>query len=210
MTFQGDDTHPTSYHVQALAALSNAQIQASSSICKNIDWNELLSFLSSPDAQIEGTRSWLWQTCTEVGFFQTCLINSTCPFGRGLHDIQQDLEICRVAFGISSALVRKNVEETLAFYGGWILQGTNILSINGNVDPWSTMAAKSSCADINNCVTNTPSIWVEGASHHFWTHKSKETDSASTIKVREDIHNWVMDILFRYSTQQGLEMISVY
>jgi len=180
---------------QALASLSNAQLLQSSTTCKNIDWYEMLEFLSSPEAQTQGIRSWLWQTCTEVGFFQTCPSNSTCPFGRGLHEIQQDLDICRIAFGIPDDLVRQNVDETLAYYGGWFLQGTNILSVNGDVDPWSTKSARTECKGIKNCTSNSPSIWVAGASHHFWTHPSKSTDAPSILHARELVHSWVTDLL---------------
>ena len=80
----------------------------------------MLNFLISPtQSQIDGTRSWLWQTCTEFGFYQTCEFNSTCPFQHGYHTIELDLEICEKAFGISPLAVKENIRETLLYYGGW-------------------------------------------------------------------------------------------
>jgi serine protease 16 len=184
-------------YAQALASLSQAQLKLSSQMCKNIDWNDMLAFLSSPDAQMDGIRSWLWQTCNEVGFFQTCPSDSTCPFGRGFHNIQQDLDICRIVFGISSDQVQKNVDETLAFYGGWDLHATNVLSVNGNVDPWSTMSMRSDCADHSKCPSNTSILWVNRTSHHFWTHKSQSTDTEELVHIRGLIHDWVTDLLLR-------------
>ena len=179
-------------------SLSAAEILARLSIemegegqCKDISWEGMIDFLSSEKAQAGGTRSWLWQTCTEVGFYQTCTVNSTCPFARGLHVLDDDLEICQRAFGIDPEMVRGNVEDTLNEYGGWDIASSRILSVNGDIDPWSAKSySNSGRTDIE-----LPSYWSIGASHHYWTHEVKGSDGFGIMRTREIIYDWVMNVL---------------
>lgn len=176
--------------MEKLGTLSKFQSEQ----CKDIDWDEMISFLSSDAAKVEGTRSWLWQTCTEVGFYQTCEMNSTCPFGRGYHQLDADLEICEKAFGIDRELVADNVKETLTYYGGWNMEGSRILSVNGDVDPWSAQSmnvgGKKNSIDL-------PTYWSKGASHHFWTHQVFESDGKAINDTRDFIHRWVISLLYK-------------
>lgn len=177
--------------VEILAKLSNEM--ESSGECRDISWEGMISFLSSPEeAKVEGTRSWLWQTCTEVGFYQTCETNSTCPFARGYHTLDADLEICQRAFGIDKDFVKENVEDTLNYYGGWDISSSRILSVNGDVDPWSAMSYSNSGRKNRDL----PSIWSNSSSHHFWTHEVKESDGPAIMETREIIYSWVTGVLF--------------
>ena len=128
--------------MERLAAL--AHDQHPNQPCVDTSWDNFLQYLSSPLAKRGGLRSWLWQTCTEFGFYQTCKIGSTCPYGKGYHELDQDLEICEQAFGISKDAVALNVQETLDYYGGWDLKGTRIIFTNGLVDPWSMLSVTKS------------------------------------------------------------------
>ena len=165
----------------------------SSEQCVDINWNNMIEFLSSDAAKKDGTRSWLWQTCTEMGFYQTCTTDSLCPYGKGFHTVDQDLEMCERAFGISREFVPRNVEETLTYYGGWDMQGNRILSVNGDVDPWSALSMN---IGGNANSTDLPTYWSLGSSHHFWTHQSTETDDQKVAAAREMIHSWVINLLY--------------
>ena len=192
--------------------------QKASGECVDIDWEKMISWLSSDTAKEDGTRSWLWQTCTEMGFYQTCEENSTCPYGKGYHTVDQDLEICERAFGIDAELVPKNVKDTLTHYGGWDMKGSRILSVNGNVDPWSALSMNE--GGVNS--TDMPTYWSVsfflvnivlqfyfwliqkliilimttqlGASHHFWTHEVKDSDGDTVQATRDMIYNWVINV----------------
>mmetsp|Transcript_8248 Transcript_8248/g.18591 ORF Transcript_8248/g.18591 Transcript_8248/m.18591 type:complete len:596 (-) Transcript_8248:134-1921(-) len=158
--------------------------------CSDMSWDQTLEFLANPiQAQAGGLRSWLWQTCTEFGFYQTCHVNSTCPFGQGWHTLKEDYEICERAFGVAPAQVRRAIQETLGYYGGRNLAATRILSVNGDVDPWSELALRHSHG------RSLPTLVVAGASHHFWTHASKSSDEAPVVAARQVIHQTVMNWL---------------
>ena len=162
------------------------------STCVEIDWNATLQAFSDPKVTSVGWRSWLWQTCTEVGYYQTCKDDEEgdnfCPYASGFHLVDMDLEICQVAFNISSKQVYDNVQATIDHYGtisnfgGKDHSNVRILTVNGNVDPWSTLGiptSKSTC--------DMPVKMVPGASHHFWTHPIKVSDDDEIVDIREYI-----------------------
>ena len=178
-----------------LANLSKAQ---SSPSCKNIDYYQMLSYLTtSPQPQQNGLKPWLYQTCNEMGFYQTCHLNSTCPYGRGYHTLDLDLELCRSVFHIHPRRVARNVRNTLDYYGGWDVKADRILSVNGDIDPWSALSlnAKKDRKDGDYDPVATPTFWSRGASHHFWTHVVKESDGIDLMETREIVFGWVIDLI---------------
>jgi serine protease 16 len=174
--------------------------------CINIDYNDMVAFLSSEVVEPSGTRSWIWQTCTEFGFYSTC--NDNCPFASHFHSVDLDLEICFRLFNITSDNVYENVQSSIDLYGGkkFLDSGaSNILTVNGNVDPWSVLGLEES--DSTNYLL--PVKMVEGASHHFWTHAVKDTDAIEIIKIREYIYSCVMTWLgIEYSVATTNDMNS--
>ena len=177
--------------------------------CTDLDWEKNVEFLSDTSSPRGGWRSWLWQTCTEFGFYQTCEVGSTCPYGRGYHPLSQDLEICQRAFGVSPHRVASAVQESMQYYGGWQLGTSRVLSVNGDVDPWSELALLHSATGSNNL----PAFVVPGASHHFWTHPVKETDSLEVIGARELIYStivqWLDDIDDEWAVRRERSPLSV-
>ena len=158
---------PTEQPLESLARV--AAEQRTGNQCVGVDWAANLSYLSSEAARLGGTHSWLYQTCNEFGFYQTCETGSGCPYAKGYHPLDQDLEMCSTLFGIDAQTVEANVANSLAFYGGWSLEGgTRILSVNGNIDPWSTLAVTDSNPEIEYEGECLPAFWVDQASHHFW------------------------------------------
>ncbi|CBN78040.1 conserved unknown protein [Ectocarpus siliculosus] len=130
-------------------------------------------------------RAWLYQTCTEFGFYQTCEVGTRCPFTQGLHTLDLDLAMCEEAFGIRAEEVREQVRLTNLFYGGDRPRGSRVIFPNGAIDPWHALGV------LETPTPGLPAIYVEGASHHFWTHPSKPTDSPDIVKARHVIWNQV-------------------
>ena len=64
-----------------------AEIRASQNTkCEDIDWNKNMQYWKSTKSAEDNNRSWQWQTCNEFGFYQTCEIDSQCPFAKGYHN----------------------------------------------------------------------------------------------------------------------------
>mmetsp|Transcript_2166 Transcript_2166/g.4975 ORF Transcript_2166/g.4975 Transcript_2166/m.4975 type:complete len:589 (-) Transcript_2166:29-1795(-) len=188
----------TGSNVKALAAVSKQQ-RGNSTACIEVDWEGTIRYLSSDEAKEEGLRSWLWQTCTEFGFYQTCEAASSCPYGKGYHTIDLDLEICRRAFGITEGNVWSNVQQSIEQYGGWNIDASRILFVNGDIDPWAMLGVDFDHGSSSALST----IWVEGASHHFWTHEIKDSDGEGIKKAREAIYRHVVEWLDEGADAEG-------
>ncbi|GMI03158.1 hypothetical protein TrVE_jg3684 [Triparma verrucosa] len=163
--------------------------------CVTVDWESQISLLKSLAATAGGTRSWLFQTCNEFGFYQTCEEDSSCPYAKGLHPLNQDLEMCSSVFGIDADTVSNNVDASNDFYGGWNVDSSRILFVNGDVDPWSTLAITSTNPEVPDPTKCLPAFWVDQASHHFWTHEVLPTDSdyvnESRKKIWKQVDQWL-------------------
>lgn len=140
----------------------------------------------TPNAEVD---YWGYQTCTEFGFYQTCNVGSQCFFTQGYVLLNSSMAFCTSEFGISAAKVAANIDYTNAYYGGWRPAGSCLLYPNGEVDPWASQS-----------ITTAPSagiqtLFVPGASHHFWTHPTLATDQPSVVSARSAIRKYVEGIL---------------
>ena len=204
--------------LNSLAYLTRTQQQqqhtlnGNDELCFVVDWNETLNYIADPIlGQADGLRSWLYQTCTEFGFYQTCF-DHKCPFGIGYHSLQQDLFICQYAFRIYNTA--QAVQSTNEWTGGWenIEQTSRIFSVTGTVDPWSEMAIQHTSPSFNNQDTKINLIdypipyQVHGASHHFWTHPSQKTDDEAIVAARQKIyqtlHDWIVSDVKNYNKKE--------
>ena len=150
--------------------------------CVNVDFNSMVKAYANPHSSL---RSWFWQTCSEYGFYQTCPYESTCPYTRGLHNVTQDLDLCASSFGLLPDTVIEVINETNNTYGGDKIQASRILYPNGDVDPWHALGV------LTPPNKDTATLWVEGASHHYWTHPPLPEDSVEIKTARDVIHSTV-------------------
>lgn len=115
-------------------------------------------------------RSWAYQACNEFGFFQTCDPGTECPFTQKPHidSVEACSYPCLRAFGIDTNDIQERISETNAYYGGWNPVGTRIMYVSASIDPWHSLGVcrTPECQPL----PGQPVLWVEGASHHFWTH----------------------------------------
>lgn len=171
-----------------LERLANLSAAMNGGSCVFADYDAMIKGLSKPN---NPERSWLYQTCTEWGFYQTCPVGSQCLYTQGLHNLEIDYDICQQAFSVPSEEVDQQISATLARYGGDQLQGSRILFPNGQIDPWHSLGVLSPPN------AGEPTLWVTGASHHFWTHPSEPTDSAFVRSARQTIWDqvdaWLME-----------------
>jgi serine protease 16 len=72
-TFLVDDNTANVSAMQRLADLG----AASSPACTSVNYDAMIQFWANPQNL---DRTWLYQTCTEWGFYQTCDTGSDCPY----------------------------------------------------------------------------------------------------------------------------------
>jgi len=154
---------------------------AKSATCASVSYTKMIESMANPK---NPSRSWLYQTCSEWGFYQTCNVGTECPYTQGLHDLSVDYDICLKAFGLSKDQVDSAIKVANIRYGGaGNFQSTRVMFPNGEIDPWTAGGIQSSPAGS----VEEPAFLVKGASHHFWTHPSLATDSAEVNEARQTI-----------------------
>mmetsp|Transcript_97031 Transcript_97031/g.256396 ORF Transcript_97031/g.256396 Transcript_97031/m.256396 type:complete len:474 (+) Transcript_97031:2-1423(+) len=128
-----------------------------------------------------GDQLWAWQTCTEFGFYQTCVQGSQCFYTQGLATLDEEMSFCGSMFNIPNDVVTSNIAYSNAYYGADHPQGSRVLYVNGEVDPWHANSINAPLAP------ELPALYVAGASHHAWTHPSVKSDQDSVVAVRAKI-----------------------
>ncbi len=131
---------------------------------------------------------WTWQVCTEWGFLQTCQLGSQCMFTQGLLtlDVMAQEACARFQLGPDPVgTVAQAVARTNARFGGTHIQASNVLWLNGEVDPWTANSPQS--LSPQQLALGQRIVFVAGASHHAWTHPSASTDQPSVVAARAEI-----------------------
>jgi thymus-specific serine protease len=165
--------------IDKLAFLSKVQHAGQ---CVSASYEAMITAMANPR---NPERTWLYQTCSEWGFYQTCQEGSECPYTQGLHTLEVDYDICLQAFGIPAANVDAQIAYTNQMYGGNRVQGSRIMYPNGEIDPWHALGV------LESPNAQEPVLMVQGASHHYWTHPSLPTDSDFVKDARVAIWNQV-------------------
>ncbi|KAF4672860.1 Thymus-specific serine protease [Perkinsus chesapeaki] len=110
-----------------------------------------------------------------LGYFDACNIagfpecsSGSCPFYTSKSWVDFYLMLCKEGFGLSKDEILKNIADFQQYVEKDLDKTTNILSINGDADPWypSSITKARMGLDI---------MWVKGASHCYWCgHSDKD------------------------------------
>ncbi|XP_045862073.1 thymus-specific serine protease [Meles meles] len=149
--------------------------------CLSFSQAETVARLKVTDPQVSGVgdRQWLYQTCTEFGFYVTCE-DPRCPFSR-LPALPSQLELCEQVFGLSTSSVVQAVGQTNAYYGGQSPGATQVLFINGDTDPWHVLSVTKALGP------SEAALLIPGASHCMDMAPERPSDSPSLRLGRQSI-----------------------
>uniref|UniRef100_A0A8C7BZG5 Serine protease 16 n=1 Tax=Neovison vison TaxID=452646 RepID=A0A8C7BZG5_NEOVI len=149
--------------------------------CLSFSRAETVARLKATDPQVSGVgdRQWLYQTCTEFGFYVTCE-GPRCPFSR-LPALPSQLELCEQVFGLSSSSVVQAVGQTNSYYGGQTPGATQVLFINGDTDPWHVLSVTQALGP------SEVALLIPGASHCMDMAPERPSDSPSLRLGRQSI-----------------------
>eukprot|EP00123_Amoebidium_parasiticum_P006665 comp17566_c0_seq1/m.17172 comp17566_c0_seq1/g.17172 ORF comp17566_c0_seq1/g.17172 comp17566_c0_seq1/m.17172 type:complete len:507 (-) comp17566_c0_seq1:493-2013(-) len=139
-------------------------------------------------------RGWLWMTCQEFGYFQTTDSNLTHIFGHS-DSIKMHIQTCVDVFGEGAFSNKDSVpwtQHTNAYYGGRDkYAGTNVVIVNGGVDPWHMLGI----TQVSERNTNSKAIMIEGGSHCIEMFPVKPTEPKVSIpgkeKAQKDIREYL-------------------
>ncbi|KAM9249321.1 putative serine protease K12H4.7 [Dugong dugon] len=125
-------------------------------------------------------RQWLYQCCTEFGYFFTTDFKNHSFSGLPL---RYYVKKCSDVFGLefnNDSLVQ-SVMATNRYYGGFNVSGSKIIFSNGSNDPWYPMGITK---DISK---DLPAVFIKGEAHCGDMLQPQDTDSAELIQAREKI-----------------------
>ncbi|XP_061574763.1 thymus-specific serine protease isoform X2 [Cololabis saira] len=83
-----------------------------------------------------GGRQWVYQTCSEFGFYQST-DSPNQPFTGFSLDYQ--VKQCAAFYNISAEQVAEAVAQTNEYYGGYNIRSSRIVFPNGSIDPWHAL-----------------------------------------------------------------------
>ncbi|KAF1758140.1 hypothetical protein GCK72_014598 [Caenorhabditis remanei] len=165
--------------------------------CRPNSYTSFIKYYSDttmPDDDRISTRSWIWQTCTELGYYQTTdggnggIFGSTVPL-----DFFADQ--CIDLFGPEYTLDNtfKLIDQVRTKYGGAdAYRGTNVCFPNGSFDPWQDLGHKA-----NNTNNNVDSWLIDGTAHCADMYPARDSDKQSLKDARRRIHDhlsrWLSD-----------------
>ncbi|EHB12212.1 Thymus-specific serine protease [Heterocephalus glaber] len=134
---------------------------------------------SAPPESGVGDRQWLYQTCTEFGFYVTCE-DPGCPFSQ-LPALASHLELCEQVFGLSASSVARAVAQTNAYYGAQAPGASGVLFVNGDTDPWQVLSVTRPSGP------SEAALLIPGASHCADMAPERPSDPASLRQGRRSI-----------------------
>uniref|UniRef100_A0AC35TME6 Serine protease K12H4.7 n=1 Tax=Rhabditophanes sp. KR3021 TaxID=114890 RepID=A0AC35TME6_9BILA len=159
--------------------------------CIDVNYQEYIGFLNSTDfgQDTSDSRAWLYQCCTEFGFFQTTDQTASSFWGFVI-DIEWAAKQCQIVFGLPQNSLDKGVAKTNTYYGAVDkFRGSRVIFSNGLQDPWHALGMLSSS---NN--KNYPVVMANGA-HCEEMYEADETDPAPLTEGRKKIADKLTEYL---------------
>ncbi|WAR11720.1 TSSP-like protein [Mya arenaria] len=137
------------------------------------------------------------ETCVDNCFMnytrtmnQTCDKNTSCPFSKLMSLDFSDLQICQKVFKINEEDVFSNVQFSNDYYGANHTAQSNIVFVNGNIDPWHYLSILADQEMYRNVA-----VFIDGTAHCADLGSSKPTDPESLTDARMAIARYVTQFL---------------
>jgi len=181
--------------IDRLAAVNDIMLEMNGIECLDHTYQTFLDDVQTTEWVGEGGdvsfvwRPWLWQTCTEFGWYQTTnqeeqLYGSSLP----LSFFEQ---WCSDAFGadLTHDMLERAVEQSNIEYGGFKPSLSNVVFVHGNIDPWHAMGV------LEDLHEGAPAIYINGTSHCADMYPSAPGDpeglDEAKIRIGELVASWV-------------------
>ncbi|XP_033226746.1 putative serine protease K12H4.7 [Belonocnema kinseyi] len=139
---------------------------------------------------ISSQRQWLFQTCTEYGYYPTTDSDNSM-FGAFNVTLEYHTKHCRDVFGkeYNEHFLSRGIKRTNLMYGGKKPDVRNVLFVNGNRDPWHVLSV---LEDLND---SSPSILIDGSSHCTDLGNFQFSDSLNLLfaryRIRQIVGKWI-------------------
>nr|XP_008540914.1 PREDICTED: thymus-specific serine protease [Equus przewalskii] len=192
---RGNGSRPAPY--RGLRRAAQVVIQSLGQRCLSSSRAETVAQLKVTEPQVSGVgdRQWVYQTCTEFGFYVTCE-DPGCPFSK-LPALPSQLALCEQVFGLSISSVAQAVARTNSYYGGQTPGATRVLFVNGDTDPWYVLSVTQALGPSESA------LLIPSASHCLDMAPERPSDSPSLLLGRQHISQQLQTWLRLAKESQG-------
>ncbi|SCV73372.1 BQ2448_7298 [Microbotryum intermedium] len=128
-------------------------------------------------------RSWIWQFCSEYGFFITASPNPNRRLVSKRINLKYTSEICQQAFppGKLVSMPKTSQIQRIERYGGYTMRGSRLAFVDGSEDPWLYATRHSPYAKKRKDTLSGPYKLIEGGVHH-WDENGRPKGEPKSIR----------------------------
>lgn len=173
------------------AAINSMLLDVAGEKCLDFRYDKMLKDMRAVawnSSASEGGRQWLYQTCTEFGYYQSSELVRQ-PFGRRF-PVEFSVRQCGDIFGarFSADLLRDAVRRTNTLYGALKLRLERVVFPNGSIDPWHALG-------ITTNGTGNAAVYIQGTAHCADMYPPSDKDSAELREARRLIEQHLLSWL---------------
>ncbi|CAG9796378.1 unnamed protein product [Diatraea saccharalis] len=153
--------------------------------CYSYDFDDMINIVK----QIDWYTAWIYQTCTEFSYFQTSSSDKQ-PFTKNI-PIELYYTMCTKLFGpdFDETRVNTGVRDSNILYGGLKPNVTNVVFVNGDMDPWSKLGI------LEDLSYKAPAKMISRASHCRDLFSDRDDDpeelKQARIYIKYLIKSWI-------------------
>ncbi|XP_053278599.1 thymus-specific serine protease [Pleuronectes platessa] len=125
-----------------------------------------------------GGRQWVYQTCTEFGFYQST-DSPNQPFTG--FPLAYHVKQCAAYYNVSAAQLAEAVAQTNEYYGGYDIRSSRIVFPNGSIDPWHALGIT------KDITANLPAVFIKGTAHCANMYPARSEDLAQLDLARDHV-----------------------
>ncbi|XP_070538578.1 putative serine protease K12H4.7 [Ptychodera flava] len=156
--------------------------------CLDISYDDMIQEMRETawnSSAAEGGRQWVYQTCTEFGYYQTSDSKSQ-PFGPHF-PLRFSIQQCEEIYGkqFNQTTITSGIKSTNTNYGGLGIRTSNVVFPNGSIDPWHALGIRK---DISETVT---AIYINGTAHCANMYPETPEDPPSLKEARQTIETLI-------------------
>lgn len=175
--------------VDRLAAVNNLLLTANEENCLEYNYDKMIEELRNTSIEGEGARQWIYQTCTEFGFYQTSSYQPQV-FGNKF-PVEFFIQQCKDIYGarFDSNFLDEMTKRTNTFYGALDIQVTNVVFVHGSIDPWHALGITKTREQ------EAPAIYIKGTAHCANMYPKSDDDlpelNQARVEIADLIDKWL-------------------
>ncbi|KAL4717657.1 hypothetical protein ACJJTC_000806 [Scirpophaga incertulas] len=165
-----------------LAKFNAMMLKKNNQTCMDYSYDNMITELRKTSWGKDEARQWMYQTCTEFGFFQT----SSAEYKIFGNEFELDFFIqqCQDVFGkkYDKKFLQNSIDWTNTEYGGLNYTVNHVIFVQGTIDPWHALGITYS----NNPI-DMPALYIKGTAHCANMYPARDSDLPDLKQARTTI-----------------------